>query len=110
MENKDYVTDGRGRVVSNTGEDALLRDVRFCLTVRRGSFPLLPDFGSRLHLLQEAEPSLHTALARRYAAEALAGREDVTVTDARAVLSGERLTVRVELVWRGKTLCAEWEG
>lgn len=110
MEHKDYATDERGCIMSVTGENALLSDVLFCLTARRGSFPLLPEFGSRMYLLRNAKPSLRTVLARQYAAEALADRDDLTVTDACVTVSGESLTVRIELTRQGEGLSVELEG
>lgn len=47
----DYVPDGRGGFRSAEGGQEVLERVLWKLTVRRGSFPFLPELGSRLHLL-----------------------------------------------------------
>lgn len=110
LEHRDYAPDGAGSVASVSGGSALLSDVLFRLTARRGGFALLPEFGSRMHTLRNEKPSERPALARQYAAEALADMEDVTVTDASVTDSGERLTIRVELAWQGEPLAVELEG
>ena len=100
----DYVPDGRGGFLRAEGADGLLQRVLWKLTVRRGSFPLLPDLGSRLYLLTREKPGARGALARQYVAEALAG--EALAIDGVA-LEGERL--RVDLTWRGESLSAEVE-
>ena len=71
MDRKDYVAEG-GSVASVSGGSALLSDILFRLSARRGGFVLLPEFGSRMHLLRHEKPSARAALARQYAVEALA--------------------------------------
>ena len=44
----DYVPDGTGGLRRTGGQEALLERVLFRLTARRGSFPFLPELGSRL--------------------------------------------------------------
>lgn len=92
-----------------SGGNALISDVLFRLTARRGGFVLLPGFGSRMYLLRGEKPSRWTALARQYAAEALEDLGDVTVTDAAVTADGDDLTIRVELEWQGQTLTLELE-
>ena len=100
----DYVPDGKGGFLRAEGAGGLLQRVLWKLTVRRGSFPFLPELGSRLYLLTREKPGARETLARQYVAEALAG-EELEVADV--TLEGERL--RVELTWRGETLSAEVE-
>lgn len=97
----DYVPDGTGGFQRAEGAQELLERVLWKLSVRRGSFPFLPELGSRLHLLGRAPARGRQALAGQYVMEALAD-EDVTVTGTE--LAGEELTVRLE--WRGETLTA----
>ena len=47
----DYVPDGAGGFLRAEGSQELLQRVLWKLSIRRGSFPLLPDLGSRLFLL-----------------------------------------------------------
>lgn len=110
LEQRDYVPDGMGGVTALSGSGAILNDVLFRLSARRGGFALLPEFGSRMYRLREEKPSARTALARQYAVEALSGMEDVTVTDAAVTVSGGTLHIRVELLWQGQALAVELEG
>ena len=47
--NGDYLPDGRGGL--QQAEEEILQRALSRLTARRGSFPFLPEFGSRLCLL-----------------------------------------------------------
>ena len=68
--------------------------VLYKLSVRRGSFALAPELGSRLHLLWREKPESRAAAAKQYIAEALADEpeltlEDVTVREGKGVLEVE---------------------
>ena len=81
LDKGDYVPNGRGAFsAAEEGED-LLNEVLFRLSCRRGTFPFLPELGSRLHLLCREKPVSRNMAARQYAVEALEGL-DVTVADA----------------------------
>lgn len=99
----DYCPDGRGAFDEADGADELLERVLFKLSVRRGTFPLLPELGSRLYRLPREKASARQALGASYAAEALVG-EDVEVTGARWEEEEQRLTVF--LTWQGEPLMA----
>lgn len=99
----DYCPDGAGSFAQAQGAEELLERVMFKLQVRRGSFPLLPDLGSRLYLLPRAKSSARSALGASYAAEALAG-EAVSVTRTEWEEESRRLTVY--LLWQGEELSA----
>ena len=51
LRNGDYCPDGMGGFRQAWGGEEVLERVLFQLTARRGSFPLLPQVGSRLYLL-----------------------------------------------------------
>ena len=85
----DYVPDGQGGLRRAEGTDGLLQRVLFQLSARRGSFPFLPELGSRLYRLTQEKPGARAALARQYAAEEL---------------EGDRLRVHVRLDWNGEAL------
>lgn len=108
MEQRDYVTED-GSVASVRGGSALLSDVLFRLSARRGGFVLMPEFGSRMYLLRREKPSLRSALALQYAAEALEELSELEVTGAEVSEVDERLRVQVELTWQGEPLTVEWE-
>lgn len=81
LRNGDYVPDGFGGFTRLQDLQALLQRVLFKLQCRRGSFPFLPELGSRLFELGKEKPPMRAALARQYAAQALESME-LTVTDA----------------------------
>lgn len=99
--NGDYVPDGHGGIQRVSEERGLLSEALFRLTCRRGSFPLLPELGSRLWRLPEEKPSARNMAARQYAAEALEGMA-LTVEDA-AVTMADSGTARVRLSLRSDT-------
>jgi len=104
----DYVPDGQGGLKTAEGAGELLERVLWKLTVRRGSFPFLPELGSRLHLLGRAPAKEREALAERYVSEALAD-EDVTVTGVALAPEGEGAALTVRMDWRGEELTATVE-
>ena len=106
--NRDYAA-GAGGLISGTGGEALLDEVLFRLAVRRGSFPFLPELGSRMYLLRREKPSAWADLACQYAAEALTDLPNLTVTGAAVSRAGDVLTAAVSLQWRGEELTATVE-
>ena len=103
----DYVADERGVLRTVEGAQDLLQRVLFRLQARRGSFPFLPELGSRLYLLPREKPGDRQALARQYAAEALR-EEDVEVTEVTVEeIQPGRLQVLVAMEWNGAHLEAE---
>ena len=104
IHNGDYIPDGLGGVVRCQDGEALMGEVLFRLTARRGGLPFLPRLGSRLYLLSREPAARRLSAARQYVAEALA-EEPVTVTDV--TLSPEeqgRVSVRVLLDYQGTEL------
>ncbi len=104
MRNGDYLPDGKGGFCRAEGREELLQRVLWKLTARRGQFPFLPELGSRLYTLNREKPSAWEALARQYAAEALAEEADLTVTGAKAAEEGGRLVLTLWMSWRGEAL------
>lgn len=103
----DYVPDGQGGVERVEGAQEVLERVLWKLSVRRGSFPLLPELGSRLYLLPRAKPGERSALAAQYAAEALADEAGLVLNTVTLTESGERSTLRLELEWQGESFAVE---
>ena len=93
----DYVPDGAGGFCLEQGVEELLQRALFKLTARRGSFPFLPELGSRLYQLRRAKPVQWDSMARQYVAEALAGERELAVTEVAVRQAGERLWVQVRL-------------
>ena len=92
IKDRDYVADGMGGLVRVSGWDELLERVLFKLSVRRGSFSLLPELGSKLHLLRREKGGNRTSAAKQYAAE-----EGLTVTGVELAEKGDVLNLRVLL-------------
>ena len=82
LENGDYLPDGRSGFLTAEGDEALLQRVLLRLSARRGSFPFLPELGSRLYLLGTLAPAARSLAAERYVTEALAP-ETLTVEEVR---------------------------
>lgn len=108
LEQGDYVpgTEGLERV---TGSGQVLQRVLFRLTARRGSFPFLPQVGSRLYLVMRAPAGQRLGLARQYVAEALQEERELTVTGVELEETGETGRLRVYLEWQGESLTAAVE-
>jgi hypothetical protein len=75
----DYVPDGRGGFETVSSAEELINRVAFKLKARRGGFPLMPDLGSRLHLLGREKPSNRANAAKSHIAEALADERGLTL-------------------------------
>lgn len=107
LHNGDYVPDGIGGFEKKDGAQGILCEALFRLSMKRGSFPLLPDLGSRLHLVGREKPSARNMAARQYAMEALEGL-DVTVLDAAVTLDADGVAhVKVTLAAEGETVDLE---
>lgn len=100
----DYLPDGKGGLRRAQGREELLQRVLWKLTARRGSFPFLPDLGSRLYRLGREKAGERDSLARQYVAEALADETELTVTAVETAAAGKKLEVTVRLDWQGESL------
>ena len=60
IRNGDYIADGIGGERRADGAEALLERALFRLSVRRGSFPFLPELGSELYRLGNEKQSALT--------------------------------------------------
>ena len=112
LQKGDYVPDGRGGFRRENEAQAMLGRVLFLLTLRRGSFPFLPDLGSKLSCLGREKPSNMAARAKQYVEEALAQIEDLSV---QAVdLDEQSGDLRVHLLWQDESLslrlAPRWKG
>ena len=92
---------GAGGFEQAVGREEVLERVRFKLTVRRGSFPFLPQLGSRLYLLPREKASARQAVGAAYVAEALAGE---ALEVRRVVWEDAARKLTVYLVWQGGPL------
>lgn len=92
LEQGDYALKGSAPVPLR-GQDAAFADALFRLQCRRGSFPFLPELGSRLWRIGLERRSDRDALARQFCAEALSGcavqARDVSVREQGRALAVE---------------------
>ena len=100
LRNGDYVPDGTGGLRRTEG-----REVLFRLTARRGTFPFLPELGSRLWQLGQLPAARRQSAAEQYVEEALAAEPGLTVEQVILTESGGgRAQVTVGLTWQGEAL------
>ena len=104
LKNGDYVPDGKGGFLRGEGKTQLLQRVLWKLCARRGSFPFLPDLGSRLYTLFREKPSAWEGLARQYVAQALSDESELTVCDVKLEQVDRVLEVTVYLDWNGESV------
>ena len=76
--NGDYVPQGNG-LRSAKGDEAVLQRMLMKLTARRGQFPFMENFGSRLWTLDRLRPAERQAAAEQYVLEALRDEPGLTV-------------------------------
>ena len=104
LQNGDYIPDGVGGLLRVEGREALVQRVLFKLRARRGTFPFLPELGSRLWQLGTLPPAQRQAAAAQFAAEALDG-EALTVESAELEpRAGDSMALTVTCLWRGEAL------
>ena len=88
-----------------SGQEELAQRVLMRLTARRGAFPLLPEYGSRLYALPQVKASQRALAARQYAAEALAEETELVLTDVELLsVSEEGSELRLWLEYQGQPL------
>ena len=104
LKERDYEADGNGGVAVVRNGEAMVNEVLFRLTARRGSFPFLPDLGSRMGQLRREKSSAWETLAEQFAVEALAGLDGVSVTGTAVRRERDGLMVTVKLMWQGTAL------
>ena len=102
LKNGDYVAQGGG-IARTRGTDAAFANAIFRLQCRRGSFPFLPELGSRLWQLGRLRPVDWEVCARQYCTEALQG-SGVEVQSVRVSLQGQAICVETELTLDENTL------
>lgn len=107
VRNGDYVPQAE-RLQTVSGNEALLQRILLKLTARRGKFPFMEDFGSRLWTLGQLPLSARQAAAEQYAAEALSDEPGLTVEDVTLAESDDgALALTVKVAVAGQRLTAE---
>jgi len=103
--NGDYVPQGSG-IARARGIQGAFANAVFCLQCRRGSFPFLPNLGSRLWQLGRVRQGDWEVCARQYCAEALQGT-GVEVQNVKVYPQGQALCVEAALRLGETTLNVE---
>ena len=98
--NGDYVPQGNG-LQSAKGDEAVLQRMLMKLTARRGQFPFMENFGSRLWTLDRLRPAERQAAVEQYVLAENGGKASLTVN---AVKDERRLTAEVALGQEGVTM------
>lgn len=100
----DYVKNQYGGFKTVEGAEELLQRLLFKLTVRRGSFPLMPSLGSRLYLLPKEKKSSQENTAYGYIMEAVEDEPDVMLDRVTVFDNGEKLEVTALFDYKGDSL------
>ena len=98
LENGRYVPGEQGALAHVSGTEELRQRILMKLAARRGGFPLLPGYGSRLHLLGRVRPSERQSVAAQYVMEALADESRLELTSLELTDLGGG-TARLSLVF-----------
>ena len=102
--NGDYVPQGNG-LQSAKGDEAVLQ--RMKLTARRGQFPFMENFGSRLWTLDRLRPADRQAAAEQYVLEALRDEPGLMVEQVTLAENGGKSSLTVNAVKDERRLTAE---
>ncbi|MDL2300444.1 hypothetical protein LJC01_02230 [Clostridiaceae bacterium OttesenSCG-928-D20] len=107
--NSEYTAKNRGGLERVTKLDECVQRIMTKLQTRKGSFDLMPEFGSLLYTLPSVKPSERRGAALQYIVEALSDEPQVSVKDAELVEAGEGvLEICVNLILDGEQI--ELEG
>lgn len=105
LQNGDYLSDGAGGLRQVEGAEALLQRVGLKLSARRGAFPFMEQFGSRLWRLGQLPAKERESAAKQYVVEALEDEANLTVEEVTLEEQADGVMgVSVNLVWKGEAL------
>lgn len=93
-----------GGFVSVSGIDELAQRVEMKLKARRGGFPLMPDFGSRLYSLPSIKPSRRDAAARQFVAEALSDEPGLSLEELNISFKNDTMLLDLQFSYSDNTL------
>ena len=98
-----------GRLERVSGSEETAQRIMMKLSARRGAFPMMPEFGSRLYLLSGLPESRMKPLAVKYISEALSGERGVTVESVEINGKDDAVALTVRLAANGETLSVTTE-
>lgn len=97
----EYVKGSYHNLDSVSGTDEIGQRLAMKLRAVRGGFAILPEYGSRLHLLGSVKPSERVSAAREYAVQALSD-ENVAIEDIAVSENKDGLVVDLRLRYGGE--------
>lgn len=97
----DYVPDKAGGFEKCRDIEEKLERVLFKLNCRKGGFALMPNLGSRLHLLLAEKREYRDSAARKYILEALEGETGLTLSGVSVNDTEEGVIVKAEMKYNG---------
>lgn len=92
---------------SAKGDEAVLQRMLMKLTARRGQFPFMENFGSRLWTLDRLRPADRQAAAEQYVLEALRDEPGLMVEQVTLAENGGKSSLTVNAVKDERRLTAE---
>lgn len=106
FEKRDFARTLQGWAIPITGAEEIAQRIRLRLCIRRGSFPLDPELGSRLYALPRGDAGAMNAAAREMIEEALAPMAGVRLTEVSCRYDPEEDRARVDcrFVWNGQDI------
>ena len=104
--NGDYQARGNS-LTTVSGEEALLQRILMKLTARRGQFPFMENFGSRLWTLGQLRPPQRQAATEQYVTEALTDEAGLTVDSVTLTEEGGTARLTAIVSTAETTLTAE---
>lgn len=112
FEGRDQAQTLQGWPVPITGAEEIAQRIRLRLTVRRGSFRLDPELGSRLYALPRGDAAGMERFAREAIEEALAPMAGVRLEElsCRYDPAEDRAYLACRFGWRGQEMELTWEG
>lgn len=106
FEERDLAKTAQGWPISIDGVEEVAQRLMLRLTVRRGSFRLDPDLGSRLYAMPRGDSGRMERFARDAVEEALADLPEVRLEElsCRYDAAEDRAFVDCRFVWRGQNV------
>ncbi len=106
FDKRDHAQTIQGWVIPISGVEEIAQRIRLRLTIRRGSFPLDPELGSRLYALPRGNAAQMNAAARDIIEEALAPMPGVRLDSVSCTYDPEadKAVVTCRFIWSGQDI------
>lgn len=101
LERGEYIAREHGGLESISGADELRQRVEMKLAARRGCYPLMPEYGSRLYTLSRVKPSQRQSAAEQFIAEAISDEPGLEIEELTLTETGSD-SIRLDVLLRKK--------